>query len=148
EIVWGQLERGWGARVAGTEGGRLHRVFRRAPAAGAECARGNRAARGGYGYYRYDHRLGYDGDRARIWPGDTATFFEVAVVPSDVQPFAGVGFLVQRRAIGDSAISARWRDRPPRDARVPCALFADRGTADGHRDQLNTDCRSTLNPFV
>src|SRR4051812_49151074 len=47
EIVWGQLERGWGVRSAGTEGGRLYRVFRRAPAAAAECARGNRAARGG-----------------------------------------------------------------------------------------------------
>src|SRR6266545_4573212 len=48
EIVWGRLERSWGTRCAGTEGGRLVRVFHRVSTAEALCARRNRAARDGY----------------------------------------------------------------------------------------------------
>lgn len=148
EIVWGRLERDWNANTAGAEGGRLTQVFRRASAAEADCTRRNRTRRSGFGNFRYDRRLGYDGDRTRSWPARTAAFFEVIALPSDVPPFAGVGFLVQRRAIVDSAAGSGWRDRPPRDARVPTALFADRDTADAHRDHMNADCRGVLNPFV
>jgi hypothetical protein len=91
--------------------------------------------------------LGYSGDRTRSWPTRSATFFEALAVPSDVPPFAGVGFLVQRRAIVDSATGG-WRDRPSPSARVPVALFAKRADADTYRDHLNAGCRNTLNPFV
>jgi hypothetical protein len=101
-----------------------------------------------YGHYRYDRRLGYDADPNRTWPASGATFFEVARVPSDVSLFTGVGFLVQRRAIVDSAAGSGWRDRPSPNARVPVALFANRGSADALRDQMNAESQNTLNPFV
>jgi hypothetical protein len=149
EIVWGRLERDWGsAATAGTEGGRLVGVFRRAETAEADRVRRNRARAVGYGAYRYDRRLGYAADARRSWPARSATFFEVSAIPSDVPPFAGVGYLVQRRALADSAAGGGWRDRPPADARVPVALFAERAAADAFRDQMNTECRQALNPFV
>ncbi len=148
EIVWGQLERDWNAATAGTEGGRLAGVYQRAEAAEADRARRNRARAAGHGQFRYDRRLGYDGDADRLWPARTATFFETIAVPSDVPPFAGVGFLVQRRAIADSATDSGWRDRPSPAARVPVALFATRAAAQAHRDQMNADSRNVLNPFV
>jgi hypothetical protein len=145
EIVWGQRDRDWGARNAGTEGGRPVRAFRRAEAAEADRQRRNRAAADGYGSYRYDYRPGYEAGRAH--PARSATFFEVLTVPSDVPPFAGIGFLVQRRALAD-AVAGDWRVRPSSAARVPVALFADRAAADALRDHLNADGRTTLNPFV
>jgi hypothetical protein len=148
EIVWGQLERSWGTRCAGTEGGRMVRAYRREQTAEADRARRNRSMAHGHGSYRYDRRLGYDGDGNRTWPARSATFIEVAAVPSNVPPFAGLGFLVQRRAIVDSAAGSGWRDRPSRDARVPVALFANRDSANALRDQMNAESRGTLNPFV
>ena len=111
EIVWGRLERDWNAMTAGTEGGRLIRVYRRAQTAESDCTRRNRSMAHGHGHYRYDRRLGYDADTSRAWPARSATFFEVAAVPSDVPPFAGVGFLVQlpgRRGFR----CGRWMARP------------------------------------
>ncbi|MBN9119943.1 MAG: hypothetical protein J0I06_12405 [Planctomycetes bacterium] len=148
EIAWGRLQRDWDAMTAGTEGGRLVRVYRRAKAAEADCARRNRVRARGYGSFRYDRRRGYDGDSNRTWPAAAATFFEALEVPSDVSPLAGAGFLVQRRAIADFAAGNGWRDRPPADARVPVALFADRAAAAAHRDRLTAECRQALNPFT
>ena len=146
EIVWGRLELEWNALIAGTEGGRLIRVFRRSQAAEVARARRNRARAHGPGAYRYDRRSGYDGD-TRPRPARSATFFEAIAVPSDVPPFAGVGYLVQRRAIADSAADG-WRDRPSSAARVPVALFAKRHAAEERRDRLSAEGQSALNPFV
>jgi hypothetical protein len=152
EIVWGRLDRDW-VQTAGTEGGRLIRVFRRAKSAEAESAEADRARRDhewahGYGSHRYSRRLGYDSDPHRTWPASTATYFEALRVPSDVPAFTGVGFLVQRRALADSAVGGGWRDRPSPDARVPVALFADRSAAEAFRARLSAEAHHTLNPFV
>lgn len=146
EIVWGRFDRDGGARSAGTEGGRLARVFRRGAAAEADRARRNAAPAQGHAAYRYDHRAGYEA--GRVFRAPQATFFEVAAVPSDVPPLAGMGYLVQRRALSDRAPGLEWRDRPASGARVPVALFARRGDAEAHRDRLNAEARATINPFV
>ena len=68
EIVWGRLERDWNGTTAGSEGGRLVGVYRRERAAEVERLRRNRERSDGYGQFRYDRRLGYDGDPNRMWP--------------------------------------------------------------------------------
>jgi hypothetical protein len=153
EIVWGRLARDW-RRTANTEGGRLVGVYSRKQTAEAERARRNRARGDGYGQsrfargaFRYDRRFGYGGDATRTWAGVSATFFEVAEVPSDVPPLAGVGFLVQRRAAADAS-AGPWAEPPSAEARVPVALFADRAAAEAHRDRLAAECRQTVNPFA
>jgi|GEM_PF-6361769 len=73
--------------------------------------------------------------------------YERLPVPSDVPPFAGVGYLVQRRVV-TNPIYRGQRDDPPADVRVPLALFADRQTANEHRDRLAVEGQRTLNPFV
>ena len=150
DIVWGRLERQWNAANAGTEGGRLVGVYRQARTAEAERARQNQLRNSGVNYhnsywFRYDRRRGYEGGRA--WPLPRAMFFEVASVPTDVPRFAGVGFLVQRRAISNDTTSD-WRERPSADARVPLWVFAQRAAAEAFRDQLAAECRQTVNPFV
>jgi hypothetical protein len=67
-------------------------------------------------------------------------------VPSDVPPFAGVGFLVQRRVVLPPRVYGEHD--PPADARVPLALFANRETASEYRDRLAAEARQTINPFV
>ncbi|MCI0701768.1 MAG: hypothetical protein L0241_11850 [Planctomycetia bacterium] len=151
DIVWGRLQRDGGTVTAGTEGGRLVGVYRRAGSAEAERMRQNRVRNNGHNFhnsywFRYDRRRGYD-ESSRTWPLPRATFFEVVQVPTNVPPLAGVGFLVQRRAIGDTA-SSGWRERPSRDARVPLWMFAERSAAEAFRDQLAVECRQTVNPFV
>lgn len=151
EIVWGRLQRDWGPAAAGTEGGRLAGVYRRAKTAEAERARRNRSRNAGNDVqipysFRYNQRAGYD-DGSRVWPMSRATFFEVAEVPTDVPPFAGAGFLVQRRAVADISTTG-WREYPSRDARVPISLFADRADAVAMRDTMAAECQQTINPFV
>jgi hypothetical protein len=80
----------------------------------------------------------------RRWVGGT---FEVVPVPSDVPPFAGVGYLVQSRvAVNPTHLGER--DEPPRDARVPLALFATREAAADHLARLAAEAMRTANPFV
>lgn len=148
EVVWGLLERDWNAMTAGTEGGRLRGVHRRAGAAERARAALNHERTAGGGRYRFDRRLGYDADPHAPLPARHATFYETLAVPSDVPPHAGTGFLVQRRALADSFAGMPWRTRPPADARVPVALFASRVDAVEHRDRLAAECRQALNPFV
>ena len=72
---------------------------------------------------------------------------EVLPVPSDVPPFAGAGFLVQRRVVVNPTYFGQL-DEPPRNARVPLALFASRESANAHRDRLAAEALRTANPFV
>lgn len=148
EIVWGRLERDWYARAAGSEGGRLVGVYRGAVAAEAERARNEQASRAGGGRYCYDRRFGYGGATNQAMPARLATFHEALAVPSDVLPMAGLGYLVQRRAVVDGFGRGVWADRPPASARVPIALFAARADANAHRDRLAVELRTILNPFV
>lgn len=148
EIAWGLLERDWNAMTAGTEGGRLMSIHRRSSSAERARAELSRVRTEGGGRYRYDRRVGYDADPNRPLPARDATFFEVCKVPSDVPPFAGVGFLVQRRAVIDTFAGTVWRNRPPADARVPLALFAARSDAIEYRDRCAAEARRVLNPFV
>ena len=83
--------------------------------------------------------------RRLIWYGRRPVML---TVPTDVPAFAGVGFLLQRRAVADAVLAGRWRERPSVNARVPVALFADRAVAGAHRDRMATECRAVLNPFV
>ncbi|MDY3555515.1 hypothetical protein R5W24_004658 [Gemmata sp. JC717] len=148
EIVWGLLERDWNAMTAGTEGGRLMGVYRRAARAERFRAELSRDRNAGGGRYRYDRRAGYSADPHNPIPARQATFYEALAVPSDVPPFAGVGYLVQRRAVIDTFAGTVWRTRPPADARVPVALYAARSDAVEHRDRLAAESRQVLNPFV
>lgn len=148
EVLWGMLERDWIAMTAGTEGGRLIGVYRRAARAEGLRSQLSRERAVGRGRFRYERRVGYDADPHRPLPARQATFYESVKVPSDVPPLAGAGFLVQRRAVIDTFAGTAWRNRPPADARVPVALFASRADALEHRDRLAAECRGLLNPFV
>jgi hypothetical protein len=147
ELVWGRLERDWDALAAGTEGGRLVGVYRDRSAADAVRARRNAVEAGGFGRYRYDRRLGYSATAQPV-PAAQATFFETLPVPSDVPPLAGLGYLVQRKAVADAFGARVWTDRPPQVARVPLALFATRAAAVECRDKFAAEVRRVLNPFV
>ena len=150
EIVWGRLERDWNAVTAGTEGGRLIRVYRREKAAEADRVRRNRSLAHGFGAYRYDRRLGYDSGTRTDMAGEYGCVLRGRRGAVEcANSFAG--------ASGSWCAAVRcrrfrrgggWRDRPSPDARVPAALFADRAAADTLRDQMNAESRNTLNPFV
>lgn len=96
----------------------------------------------------YQKAIDYEQRRPRttLWRG-WATTHETVSVPSDVPPFAGVGYLVQRRVV-TNPIYRGQRDDPPADVRVPLALFANRQAAIEHLDRLVVEARQTLNPFV
>ncbi len=72
---------------------------------------------------------------------------DVLPVPSDVPPFAGVGFLVQRRGVLARTVPGE-RAAVRADTRVPLALFSGRAAAVADRDGRAADARRTLNPFV
>ncbi|VTR97462.1 unnamed protein product [Gemmata massiliana] len=148
EIAWGVINRDWNAMTAGTEGGRVIGVYEHARTAEAVRGRQRRTGNDGRARYRYGRRAGYPNGMNESVLAHRATFFETVAVPSDVPPFTGVGFLVQRRAVIDTFVGTSWRDRPPPSTRVPIALFAARVDAIGYRDQLAAECRLQLNPFV
>ncbi|MBY0456065.1 MAG: hypothetical protein K2V38_01875 [Gemmataceae bacterium] len=147
EVLWGALDRDWGAMTAGTEGGRLVGVYRHPKTAESVRAGLNGPFAEGFGRFRYERRVGYE-DGEELIPARRATFFEGVSIPSDVPHFAGEGYLVQRRAVTDTFAGNPWRTRPPAHARVPVALFATRANAGERRDLLAAECRQLLNPFV
>ncbi|MBP3960203.1 hypothetical protein J8F10_33670 [Gemmata sp. G18] len=148
EIAWGVINRDWNAMTAGTEGGQVIGVYGRARTAEVVLSRQRRTGNDGRARYRYGRRAGYPNGMNESLLAHNATFFETVAVPSNVPPFAGVGFLVQRRAVIDTFVGTAWRDRPSTSARVPIALFAARAEAVEHRDRLAAECRLQLNPFV
>jgi hypothetical protein len=145
KIVWGRADNGI-VFTAGTEGGNFEGAYRSERRAEAERLRRNNARAQGYGQYRYDRRRGYDPEPGRSWLASQAIFYETHAIPSDVPPFAGFGFLLQRRAITDG-LDESWEQRPTA-AHVPLELFANREAAIATRDEFATTYRNILNPFV
>ena len=139
-----------GCLAASAEGGRVEAAYRSAARAAAERAARDRALTGGYEFrgarwFVYEGRIGFDPiDQER--PLARATFFEVTAVPSDVPRFAGVGHLVQRRAVLVPQAGG-WHRRPA-DARVPVELFATRAAAVDALGRLSAGARQFANPFV
>lgn len=141
------VETAYRRQDAEREGGRVSGVFRTARGAAAACARLNAQRRGGgeQWYYRYLQRYGYGQPDERA--AREAVFFEVVDVPGDVPRFAGVGFLVQRRAIAPDGYICRDRNGRDTGSRVPVRVFADRAAAAAHRDELIASAHEAMNPF-
>lgn len=138
---------GYHRRAAEREGGRPHGLYRSPHAATAACDRLNEARREEtYDWWRhyYRQRFGYGDDPLG---GREAVYFEVIGVPGEVNPFAAVGFLVQRRAFDPNGLVCHDQNGRDTGARVPVRVFADRESAASHRDELTAAAHEVMNPF-
>jgi hypothetical protein len=143
----GFVSTGYHRQDAEREGGRFHSLYRGVLAATAACRRLNADRREetyDWWQYGYRHRLGYGEDPQ---DGGEAVYFEVIDVPGDVPPFAGVGFLVQRRAFDPNGFVCHDQNGRDTGSRVPVRLFGDRESAEAHRHELTAAARAVMNPF-
>ncbi|MBA4187622.1 MAG: hypothetical protein C0467_06340 [Planctomycetaceae bacterium] len=145
----GFVEADYHHRNAEREGGRLEGLFRSQRGAVAACAHLNEERREGtfdWWRFRYRQRLGYVGYDVPT-AGNETVFFEVLDVPGELPVHAAVGFVVQRRAFDPHGYVCHDQHGRDTRSRVPVRLFADRDSAEAHRDELIAGAREVMSPF-
>ncbi len=145
----GFVEMDYNNRNAEREGGRPEGLFRSDRAAKVSCARLNNARREAtfdWWQFRYRQRLGYAGNDIAT-AGREAIFYEVLEVPGELPAHAGSGYLVQRRAFDPNGFVCHDHHGRDTRSRVPVRVFADRASAEAHRDELMASAQAVMNPF-